>query len=90
MRDVAVSSNLDPPEAGLDAIIQAIKCDKIKWNKGVFRILIFSSDNAFHAAGDGAMAGLFTPNDAKCNMDDLVTYSQTEIMDFPSIGQEKS
>jgi len=85
---------LDPPEAGLDAILQAIECEKeIKWQDGKFRILIYSSDNAFHVAGDGLLGGLFTPNDGQCHMQETgerperYTYSKAKIMDYPSIGQ---
>ena len=89
---VKVSSNLDPPEAGLDAILQAIVCkEEIKWEKGRFRILIFSSDNAFHVAGDGLLGGLFTPNDMQCHMErngnEKAEYTMAKVMDYPSIGQ---
>merc|ERR1712176_1610105 len=87
---VEVSSNLDPPESGLDAILQSIVCkDQIKWEKGRFRLLLFSSDNAFHVAGDGLLGGLLTPNDMQCHMNgtgNRQEYTQAKIMDYPSIG----
>ena len=71
LEETFVSSNVDPPEAGLDAILQAAVCDEIKWEKGRFRILIFSSDDSFHVAGDGILGGLLEPNDAQCHMEEI-------------------
>ena len=89
---VKVSSNLDTPEAGLDAILQATVCDEVNWQKGRFKIMIYSSDNGFHVAGDGLVGGLFTPNDMSCHMKEVTRgkpfeYSMAKEMDYPSIGQ---
>ncbi|KAK7163530.1 hypothetical protein R3I93_007552 [Phoxinus phoxinus] len=49
------SGNLDSPEAGFDAIMQAAVCTKeIGW-RNVTRLLVFSTDAGFHFAGDGKL-----------------------------------
>lgn len=49
-----VSGNLDAPEGGFDAIMQAIVCkDQIGWREKARKLLVFSTDAGFHYAGDG-------------------------------------
>nr|AXE40322.1 integrin beta 1 [Gobiocypris rarus] len=62
------SGNLDSPEAGFDAIMQAAVCTKeIGW-RNVTRLLVFSTDAGFHFAGDGKLGGIVRPNDGKCHL----------------------
>ena len=69
------SSNLDAPEGGLEAMMQAIVCSKeIGWRTGekegekaATKLLVYSSDAGFHTAGDGKLAGIILPNDMKCH-----------------------
>lgn len=54
MKSAKVSGNLDAPEGGFDAIMQAIVCkDQIGWRDQARRLLVFSTDAGFHYAGDG-------------------------------------
>lgn len=54
VRRAAVSGNLDAPEGGFDAIMQAIVCkERIGWREHARRLLVFSTDASFHYAGDG-------------------------------------
>ena len=54
MRAAPVSGNLDAPEGGFDAIMQAIKCkEQIGWRDAARHLLLFSTDAGFHYAGDG-------------------------------------
>ncbi|CAG9858294.1 unnamed protein product [Phyllotreta striolata] len=79
-----VSGNLDSPEGGLDAIIQAMVCKaKIGWREQARHLLVFSTDALFHIAGDGKLAGVIEPNPARCYEDDAdyLTY------DYPSVSQ---
>uniref|UniRef100_A0A4W4FSK2 Integrin beta n=1 Tax=Electrophorus electricus TaxID=8005 RepID=A0A4W4FSK2_ELEEL len=81
-----ISGNLDSPEAGLDAIMQATVCQKeIKWGN-VTRILVYTSDDTFHMAGDGRLAGLFQPHDGQCHLKEDGSYDGTAF-DYPSVGQ---
>lgn len=49
-----MSGNLDAPEGGFDAIMQAIVCKReIGWRDQARRLLVFSTDAGFHYAGDG-------------------------------------
>lgn len=102
-----ISGNLDSPEAGLDAIMQAAVCkvrarmtwkkmhfsnvsksqkniykrlilpflwqDKIKWGN-VTRILVYTSDDTFHMAGDGRLGGAFLPHNGQCHFNDTGSY----------------
>lgn len=54
VKAASVSGNLDAPEGGFDAIMQAVVCkDKIGWRDQARRLLVFSTDAGFHYAGDG-------------------------------------
>ena len=60
VKQAAVSGNLDAPEGGFDAIMQAIVCkDRIGWRDRARRLLVFSTDASFHYAGDGKVSLLF-------------------------------
>ncbi|XP_076870725.1 integrin beta-7 isoform X2 [Brachyhypopomus gauderio] len=81
-----ISGNLDSPEAGLDAIMQATVCQKeIKWGN-VTRILVYTSDDTFHMAGDGRLAGIFRPHDGQCHLQEDGSYDG-KAFDYPTIGQ---
>lgn len=83
-----VSGNLDAPEGGFDAIIQALSCDKqIGWRDKSRKMLVFSTDAGFHYAGDGRLGGLVVPNDDKCWLDERGYYSKSTEFDYPSVGQ---
>ncbi|TKS87398.1 Integrin beta-1 [Collichthys lucidus] len=63
-----ISGNLDLPEGGLDALMQAAVCEEqIGW-RNVTRLLVFSTDADFHFAGDGKLGGIVLPNDGKCHL----------------------
>lgn len=54
VKDASVSGNLDAPEGGFDAIMQAVVCKElIGWRDQARRLLVFSTDAGFHYAGDG-------------------------------------
>jgi integrin beta 1 len=82
-----VSGNLDAPEGGFDAIMQAIVCENdIGWREQARRLLVFSTDAGFHYAGDGKLGGVITPNDGRCHMTNN-QYTHSSIQDYPSISQ---
>jgi len=61
VKRAAVSGNLDAPEGGFDAIMQAIVCkDRIGWRDRARRLLVFSTDASFHYAGDGKVRVILT------------------------------
>ncbi|KAJ8954366.1 hypothetical protein NQ318_011039 [Aromia moschata] len=85
--DARVSGNLDAPEGGLDAIMQAIVCkEHIGWRSQARHLLVFSTDAEFHIAGDGKLAGVIEPNDAKCHMLNNL-YTDYLKYDYPSVSQ---
>ncbi|XP_051984011.1 integrin beta-1b.1 [Xyrauchen texanus] len=80
------SGNLDSPEAGFDAIMQAAVCkEEIGW-RNVTRLLVFSTDAGFHFAGDGKLGGIVRPNDGKCHLVNN-TYTMSHYFDYPTISQ---
>ncbi|KAL1272636.1 hypothetical protein QQF64_028498 [Cirrhinus molitorella] len=80
-----ISGNLDAPEAGLDAIMQAAVCkDEIKWGN-VTRILVYTSDDTFHMAGDGRLGGVFQPHNGQCHLNPSGYYNG-KAYDYPSVG----
>jgi integrin beta 1 len=83
-----ISGNLDAPEGGFDAIMQAIVCsDEIGWRKTSRKMLVYSSDASFHFAGDGKLGGIVTPNDGECHLDKEGYYSESLYQDYPSVSQ---
>ncbi|XP_050330333.1 integrin beta-PS-like isoform X1 [Bactrocera neohumeralis] len=84
----AVSGNLDAPEGGFDAIMQAIVCrQQIGWREKARRLLVFSTDAGFHYAGDGKLGGVIAPNDGECHLSGEGLYTHSVIQDYPSISQ---
>ncbi|XP_064419483.1 integrin beta-2 [Latimeria chalumnae] len=82
----SISGNLDAPEGGLDAMMQAAVCgEKIGW-RNVTRLLIYATDDGFHFAGDGKLGAILTPNDGKCHLENNI-YSKEKEFDYPSVGQ---
>ena len=82
-----VSGNLDAPEGGFDAIMQAVVCKaEIGWRDKARKLLVLSTDAGFHYAGDGKLGGIVTPNDGKCHMEDNM-YTHSTLLDYPSVSQ---
>uniref|UniRef100_A0A8C9TLK6 Integrin beta n=1 Tax=Scleropages formosus TaxID=113540 RepID=A0A8C9TLK6_SCLFO len=80
-----ISGNMDLPEGGLDALMQATVCEEqIGW-RNVTRLLVFSTDGGFHFAGDGKLGGIVLPNDGKCHLENNV-YTMSERQDYPSLA----
>ncbi|RXG59556.1 Integrin beta-PS [Armadillidium vulgare] len=72
-----VSGNLDAPEGGFDAIMQAIKCkEQIGWRESARHLLLFTTD-----------AGIVKPNDGECHLDNDGYYTYSSILDYPSVSQ---
>lgn len=90
-REVAasqISGNLDAPEGGLDAVMQAIVCQsEVNWREKSRKMLVYTTDASFHYAGDGKLAGIVTPNDGKCHLNPEGLYTESTEQDYPSISQ---
>ncbi|XP_069683530.1 integrin beta-PS isoform X2 [Periplaneta americana] len=88
VKKAAVSGNLDAPEGGFDAIMQAVVCrEQIGWREKARRLLVFSTDAGFHYAGDGKLGGIVKPNDGECHLNDYGEYTHSTFQDYPSISQ---
>ncbi|PVD29577.1 hypothetical protein C0Q70_08831 [Pomacea canaliculata] len=48
-----ITGNIDRPEGGLDAMMQAIVCKTVGWRENSRQLIIFGSDARMHFAGDG-------------------------------------
>ncbi|XP_075991987.1 integrin beta-6-like [Anticarsia gemmatalis] len=80
------SANRDNPEGGLDALAQVMVCKEIiKWRNESRKIVVFMTDDPYHAAGDGKSAGVVQPYDGKCYTENN-TYIKEQVMDYPSVG----
>lgn len=83
-----ISGNVDEPEGGFDAIMQAIVCSaEIGWRPNTRHLLLFTTDAPFHSAGDGKLGGIVAPNDGKCHLDSNNFYDFSLEQDYPSISQ---
>lgn len=83
-----ISGNLDAPEGGFDAILQAAVCtDKIGWREHSTHLLVFSTESAFHYETDGAnvLSGILKRNDEGCHLDEKGKYTQDITQDYPSV-----
>jgi len=88
VKQAQVSGNLDAPEGGFDAIMQAIVCkNQIGWRDKARRLLVFSTDAGFHYAGDGKLGGIVKPNDGLCHLDSKGVYTHSNEQDYPSVSQ---
>ncbi|XP_017064418.1 integrin beta-PS isoform X1 [Drosophila eugracilis] len=88
VKSANVSGNLDAPEGGFDAIMQAIACrQQIGWRAQARRLLVFSTDAGFHYAGDGKLGGVIAPNDGECHLNSVGDYTHSTLQDYPSISQ---
>ncbi|XP_053565049.1 LOW QUALITY PROTEIN: integrin beta-4 [Bombina bombina] len=83
-----ISGNLDPPEGGFDAILQAAVCtNQIGWRKGSTHLLVFSTESAFHYEADGmnVLDGILTRNDEQCHLNASGMYTHDTLQDYPSV-----
>eukprot|EP00118_Oscarella_pearsei_P028848 m.3091 g.3091 ORF g.3091 m.3091 type:complete len:808 (+) comp9048_c0_seq1:244-2667(+) len=85
------SGNVDSPEGLTDALLQVAVCRKeINWRQNALKLLVIATDEQFHAAGDGRLAGIYRPNDGKCHMsssDPGGMYTDYLDQDYPSLSQ---
>ncbi len=85
---VNTTANIDPPESGLDALMQAMTCkDDIGWSEDVRKVIIYVTDVDAHFAYDGRRGGIVRPQDGRCHLDSDSKYTEELRQDFPSFGQ---
>ena len=54
---VQTGSNIDAPEAGLDAMAQAALCrDEVGWRDSAVKMILYFTDDAFKFAGEGRVS----------------------------------
>lgn len=58
---------------------------EIKWGD-VTRILVYTSDDTFHMAGDGRLAGIFQPHDGQCHLRGDGTYDGTTFVSITQLN----
>uniref|UniRef100_A0A3Q3QPC7 Integrin beta n=1 Tax=Monopterus albus TaxID=43700 RepID=A0A3Q3QPC7_MONAL len=83
-----ISGNLDPPEGGFDAILQAAVCgERIGWRDHSTHLLVFSTESAFHYEADGVnvLSGILPRNDELCHLNADGKYTEHTSQDYPSI-----
>ncbi|XP_069683528.1 integrin beta-PS-like [Periplaneta americana] len=82
-----ISGNIDGPEGGFDALMQVVVCsEEIGWRSDARRLVVFSTDNDFHMAGDGKLGGIVEPNDGQCHLDESGMYTHSKLQDYPSVS----
>lgn len=83
-----ISANIDTPEGGFDAIMQAAVCkEKIGWRNDSLHLLVFVSDADSHFGMDSKLAGIVIPNDGECHLDHNNEYSMSTVLEYPTLGQ---
>ncbi|XP_051927792.1 integrin beta-8 isoform X1 [Hippocampus zosterae] len=82
-----ISGNMDTPEGGLDAMLQATACQRaVGWRPEAKRLLLLMTDQPSHLALDSRLAGIVIPHDGLCHLENNV-YTGSTRMDHPSLGQ---
>ncbi|KAJ8415864.1 hypothetical protein AAFF_G00404210 [Aldrovandia affinis] len=82
-----ISGNMDTPEGGFDAMLQAAVCQtEIGWRPEAKHLLLVMTDQPSHLALDSKLAGIVVPHDGNCHLENN-TYTQSTKMEHPSIGQ---
>ncbi|KAM6974253.1 LOW QUALITY PROTEIN: integrin beta-8 [Tautogolabrus adspersus] len=82
-----ISGNMDTPEGGLDAMLQAAVCKKaVGWRPEAKRLLLLMTDQPSHLALDSRLAGIVMPHDGLCHLENNI-YTGSTRMDHPSVGQ---
>lgn len=67
-------------------LVQVVQCkETIGWRDNARHLLLFSTDDGFHHAGDGKLGGIVKPNDGRCHLDDNGNYTQSTELDYPSV-----
>jgi hypothetical protein len=80
------TENLDNPEGLMDGLMQVAVCqDVIRWRMGARRLIFSLTDAAFKTAGHGKYAGILTPNDGRCHLENNEYTAATEY-DYASMG----
>ncbi|XP_068101752.1 integrin beta-6 isoform X2 [Hyperolius riggenbachi] len=83
-----ISGNIDTPEGGFDAIMQAAVCkDRIGWRNGSLHLLVFVTDADSHYGMDSKLAGIVIPNDSLCHLDSNNEYYMSTVQEYPTLGQ---
>ena len=82
-------TNIDNPEAGLDAIAQAMLCPEIiGWEDDRKKIIIVMTDAEMHFALDGILGGITDKLPMEnCLLDNGRYDSKQNDYDYPSFGQ---
>lgn len=64
--------------------------EQIGW-RNVSRLLVYTSDDTFHTAGDGKLGGIFMPSDGRCHLDSNGVYTNSaEFVSPPSPSPSSS
>uniref|UniRef100_A0A8C1NY00 Integrin beta n=1 Tax=Cyprinus carpio TaxID=7962 RepID=A0A8C1NY00_CYPCA len=80
IQEQRISGNMDTPEGGFDAMLQATVCQKdIGWRPEAKHLLLVMTDQPSHLALDSKLAGIVVPHDGRCHLEDNI-YSQTTTM----------
>jgi hypothetical protein len=81
----------DLPEGQLESLLQiGLRANEIGFRDDAFKVVVLTTDAAFHKAGDGAKsAGIQKPNNGDAILD-IGNFGPGTGEDFPSIAQTKA
>ena len=93
LQDIVISTSSDDLEGTLDAMMQAVVCTNVVgWREEARKVLLVMTDDLMHTAGDGRLAGIYRPNDARCRTkfdptENKTLYSASRDYDYPTVEQ---
>ncbi|XP_065199019.1 integrin beta pat-3-like [Sycon ciliatum] len=67
-------------------MMQVAVCEQIGWREKSRKVMIVATDEKYHSAGDGRLAGIVYPNDGNCHLDENGYYTESLTQDYPSVG----
>jgi len=88
---LSIGNGINLPEAQLESLLQiAVRADDIGFREDALSVVVLTTDARFNRAGDGAVAGIFTPNDGDADLEIGANGRPGTGEDYPSIEQTRA
>ncbi len=85
---MATRNGVDAPESQIEALMQlALRTGEVGFRADSARFVVLFTDAPFHKAGDGAVAGITTPNNGDAILDGVIPGTGE---DYPMVSQLKA
>lgn len=87
--NLVIGSGNDAPEAQLEALLQtALRPTEIGFQTGAKHVVVLFTDANYHVAGDGALAGITTPNNLDAVLDGATPGTGEDYPEVAALRQQ--